>query len=154
MLVDYRWEDNFISCKERLDGVGLVSVVVVCLNSVSVVLMVVVVSRTFSGPLCLLNHWALVVPGYNSNVLSVRMILSGLSSNYIRVISWPCWRWPFTGAKGEELASTTVIVTAPLYQLCVSYMVQFIVGSSLNPFTPELKKCILPTFQKAIVWVM
>ena len=23
-----------------------------------------------------------------------------------------------------------------------------------NPFTPELKKCILPTFQKAIVWVM
>ena len=24
----------------------------------------------------------------------------------------------------------------------------------INPFTPELKKCILPTFQKAIVWVM
>ena len=24
----------------------------------------------------------------------------------------------------------------------------------LNPFPPELKKCILPTFQKAIVWVM
>ena len=23
-----------------------------------------------------------------------------------------------------------------------------------NPSTPELKKCILPTFQKAIVWVM
>ena len=27
-------------------------------------------------------------------------------------------------------------------------------GWQLNPFTPELKKCILPTFQKAIVWVM
>ena len=26
--------------------------------------------------------------------------------------------------------------------------------TSLNSFTPELKKCILPTFQKAIVWVM
>ena len=26
--------------------------------------------------------------------------------------------------------------------------------SCINPFTPELKKCILPTFQKAIVWVM
>ena len=25
---------------------------------------------------------------------------------------------------------------------------------TINPFTPELKKCILPTFQKAIVWVM
>ena len=24
----------------------------------------------------------------------------------------------------------------------------------IDPFTPELKKCILPTFQKAIVWVM
>ena len=24
---------------------------------------------------------------------------------------------------------------------------------SVNPFTPELKKCILPTFQKVIVWV-
>ena len=24
-------------------------------------------------------------------------------------------------------------------------------GLCLNPFTPELKKCILPTFQKAIV---
>ena len=24
----------------------------------------------------------------------------------------------------------------------------------VNPFTPDLKKCILPTFQKAIVWVM
>ena len=27
-------------------------------------------------------------------------------------------------------------------------------STSFNPFTPELKKCILPTFQKAIVWVM
>ena len=27
-------------------------------------------------------------------------------------------------------------------------------GVTINPFTPELKKCILPTFQKAIVWVM
>ena len=27
-------------------------------------------------------------------------------------------------------------------------------GVMINPFTPELKKCILPTFQKAIVWVM
>ena len=26
--------------------------------------------------------------------------------------------------------------------------------TQFNPFTPELKKCILPTFQKAIVWVM
>ena len=26
-------------------------------------------------------------------------------------------------------------------------------AQSRNPFTPELKKCILPTFQKAIVWV-
>ena len=26
--------------------------------------------------------------------------------------------------------------------------------AQINPFTPELKKCILPTFQKAIVWVM
>ena len=26
--------------------------------------------------------------------------------------------------------------------------------ASIKPFTPELKKCILPTFQKAIVWVM
>ena len=25
---------------------------------------------------------------------------------------------------------------------------------AINPFTPELKKCILPAFQKAIVWVM
>ena len=25
---------------------------------------------------------------------------------------------------------------------------------TINPFTPELKKCILPTFQEAIVWVM
>ena len=24
----------------------------------------------------------------------------------------------------------------------------------INPFTPELKKCILPTFQNVIVWVM
>ena len=29
-----------------------------------------------------------------------------------------------------------------------------LVFTLVNPFTPELKKCILPTFQKAIVWVM
>ena len=27
-------------------------------------------------------------------------------------------------------------------------------AKGINPFTPELKKCILPTFQIAIVWVM
>ena len=30
----------------------------------------------------------------------------------------------------------------------------FILILYFNPFTSELKKCILPTFQKAIVWVM
>ena len=27
-------------------------------------------------------------------------------------------------------------------------------SQTFNPFTPDLKKCILPAFQKAIVWVM
>ena len=27
-------------------------------------------------------------------------------------------------------------------------------SEDINPFAPELKKCILPTFQKVIVWVM
>ena len=32
--------------------------------------------------------------------------------------------------------------------------VELEVGLKFNPFTPELKQYILPTFQKAIVWVM
>ena len=34
------------------------------------------------------------------------------------------------------------------------FRLQFLSDHRVNPFTPELKNCILPTFQKAIVWVM
>ena len=39
-------------------------------------------------------------------------------------------------------------------QQCCCHKVPGSLCRTVNPFTPELKKCILPTFQKAIVWVM
>ena len=47
----------------------------------------------------------------------------------------------------------------PGCQACVDIRSEFELffldsASYFNPFTPELKMCILPTFQKAIVWVM
>ena len=37
------------------------------------------------------------------------------------------------------------------YRKCISEVVRIANIIIFNPFTPELKKCILPTFQKAIV---
>ena len=73
---------------------------------------------------CGVARWWTLVDGFARSNRTLVVFI--LSSQYWKLHWWQQWKW-----NGIERAAVIV-----------------------NPFTPELKKCILPTFQKAIVWVM
>ena len=58
-----------------------------------------------------------------------------------------CWEWLTALRKELSYKSSNGMRYVEHFHFCLC-------DCCINPFTPELKKCILPTFQKAIVWVM
>ena len=73
---------------------------------------------------------------FHVSALSRRLLVSTVQPNLCQA---PCGG----GEHGFECEALMYVVS-----VCMNYII------SVNPFTPELKKCILPTFQKAIVRVM
>ena len=95
--------------------------------------------------------------GSYSSVFHIRIVVS----MYVGCIMSPPESWPHLWGECLSMLGVSAILTGlggsqrALYHLHSSLKTtQCLHACSINPFTPELKKCILPTFQKAIVWVM
>ena len=65
------------------------------------------------------------------------------------------------GNSNQWQCGTSCFLTLPVVRVVIIVTVLLLLwppsgqkSGHINPFTPELKKCILPTFQKAIVWVV